>query len=260
MAVKPLRSATRVLAVLEAVAAHQPVGLTAVTRLLDEDKSAVQRALATLAEDGWIRPASGDPPRWELTTRSLVMAAQATSRVGLRQQARPVMEALRDRTDESVLLAVPDPPRVVTLDVVESRQLVRAAPHVGLVLPNGTERGEPGPLRPPARRRARGLPRRPARRRARGNPRRRAGARLGGQPRRRHRERLGHRRRRPRVGRAGQARHRGDRGERAERTTPPGDARRGRPAGGRGRRAPQRPLARPGRTCVGHACRVSVRA
>jgi IclR family acetate operon transcriptional repressor len=136
MAVKPLRSATRVLAVLEAVAAHQPVGLTAVTRLLDEDKSAVQRALATLAEDGWIRPAAGDPPRWELTTRTLVMAAQATSRVGLRQQARPVMEALRDRTDESVLLAVPDPPRVVTLDVVESRQLVRAAPHVGWVLPN----------------------------------------------------------------------------------------------------------------------------
>ena len=138
MAVKPLRSATRVLAVLEAIAAHQPIGLTAVTRLLDEDKSAVQRALATLAEDGWIRAAAGDPPRWELTTRSLVMAAQATSRVGLRQQARPVMEALRDRTDESVLLAVPDPPRVVTLDVVESRQLVRAAPHVGLVLPNGT--------------------------------------------------------------------------------------------------------------------------
>ena len=53
-----------------------------------------------------------------------IMAAQATSRVGLRQQARPVMEALRDRTDESVLLAVPDPPRVVTLDVVESRTLV----------------------------------------------------------------------------------------------------------------------------------------
>ena len=60
MAVKALRSATRVLSVLEAVASLQPVGLAAVARHLDEDKSAVQRALATLAEDGWIRPAPGE--------------------------------------------------------------------------------------------------------------------------------------------------------------------------------------------------------
>jgi IclR family transcriptional regulator, acetate operon repressor len=135
MAVKALRSATRVLSVLEAVATLQPVGLAAVARHLDEDKSAVQRALATLADDDWIRPAPGEGPRWELTTRALVMASHATVRSDLRRRARPVLEALRDDTGESVLLAVPDPPRVVTLDVVESRQLVRAAPHVGMVLP-----------------------------------------------------------------------------------------------------------------------------
>jgi IclR family transcriptional regulator, acetate operon repressor len=135
MAVKAVRSATRVLAVLEAVAELQPVGLGAVARHLDEDKSAVQRALATLAEDGWIRPVGTEPPRWELTARALVMASHATVRSDLRQRARPVLEALRDATGESVLLAVPDPPRIVTLDVVESRQLVRAAPHVGMVLP-----------------------------------------------------------------------------------------------------------------------------
>ena len=135
MAVKAVRSATRVLAVLEAVADLQPVGLGALARHLDEDKSAVQRALATLAEDGWIRAVPGDPPRWELTARALVMASRAALRSDLRQRARPVIESLRDQTDESVLLAVPDPPRVVTLDVVESRQLVRAAPHLGMVLP-----------------------------------------------------------------------------------------------------------------------------
>jgi IclR family acetate operon transcriptional repressor len=135
MAVKALRSATRVLAVLEAVASLQPVGLAAVARHLDEDKSAVQRALATLAEDGWIRSAPGDAVRWELTTRALVMASHATVRSDLRERARPVLERLRDDTGESVLLAVADPPRVVTLDVAESRQLVRAAPHVGMVLP-----------------------------------------------------------------------------------------------------------------------------
>jgi IclR family transcriptional regulator, acetate operon repressor len=135
MAVKALRSATRVLSVLESVASLQPVGLAAVARHLEEDKSAVQRALATLAEDGWIRPAAGVGVRWELTTRVLVMASHATRRSDLRERARPVLEGLRDDTGESVLLAVADPPRVVTLDVVESRQLVRAAPHVGMVLP-----------------------------------------------------------------------------------------------------------------------------
>lgn len=135
MAVKALRSATRVLAVLEAVSTLQPVGLGAVARHLDEDKSAVQRALATLADDGWIRPVPGDAPRWELTTRTLVMASNAAARSDLRARARPVLELLRDETDESVLLAIPDPPRIVTLDVVESRQLVRAAPHVGMVIP-----------------------------------------------------------------------------------------------------------------------------
>jgi IclR family acetate operon transcriptional repressor len=135
MAVKAVRSATRVLAVLEAVAERQPVGLGAVARHLHEDKSAVQRALATLAEDGWIRSIGDDPPRWELTARALVMASRSTVRSDLRQRARPVLERLRDQTDESILLAVPDRPRVVALDVVESRQLVRAAPYVGMVLP-----------------------------------------------------------------------------------------------------------------------------
>lgn len=135
MAVKVVRSATRVLAVLETVAELQPVGLAVVARHLDADKSAVQRALATLVEDGWIRPAAGEGVRWELTTRALVMSSRATRRSDLRERARPVLERLRDDTGESVLLAVADPPRVVTLDVVESRQLVRAAPHVGMVLP-----------------------------------------------------------------------------------------------------------------------------
>ena len=47
MAVKASQSATRVLAALEAVAAHQPVGISALAKLLQDDRSAVQRAVAT---------------------------------------------------------------------------------------------------------------------------------------------------------------------------------------------------------------------
>jgi IclR family acetate operon transcriptional repressor len=135
MAVKPLQSLQRALAVIEAIAANQPVGVAALARLLDEDKSAVQRVLVTLQASGWIRPVGGEVTRWELTAAPLVVAAQAHQRSGALARARPVLEDLRDRTGETVMWAVPDARRIVAVDVVESRQLVRTVPHVGMVLP-----------------------------------------------------------------------------------------------------------------------------
>jgi IclR family acetate operon transcriptional repressor len=136
--VKPVRSAERVLATLEALAEHQPMGVGALARALGDDKSAVQRALVTLAHAGWIRPASGDQARWELTARALVVAEHAQRRSGLRQQVHGSLVALAEETGESVILAVPDAGRVVIVDVVESRQLVRTVPHVGMVIPPTT--------------------------------------------------------------------------------------------------------------------------
>src|SRR5690606_6083127 len=73
--------------------------------------------------------------RWELTTRALVVAHHVQRRSSLRQQARPTLEALRDETGETIILAVPDAQRIVIVDVVESHHLVRTAPHVGMVIP-----------------------------------------------------------------------------------------------------------------------------
>jgi IclR family transcriptional regulator, acetate operon repressor len=135
MAVKHLQSAARVLATFEALADHQPLGVGALARVLDDDKSAVQRALMTLAAAGWIRRASGDGTRWEVTTRVLGLAHRAQRRTGLRERIRPTLEALRDSTGETVILNVPESGQIVVLDVVESMQLVRTAPKVGFVVP-----------------------------------------------------------------------------------------------------------------------------
>jgi IclR family transcriptional regulator, acetate operon repressor len=135
MAVKPLQSLQRALSVIEAIAAHQPVGVAALGRLLDEDKSAVQRVLVTLQASGWIRPVGGEVTRWELSSTPLVVATQAQQRSGTLARARPVLEDLRDRTGETIIWAVPDARRIVAVDVVESRQLVRTAPHIGMVMP-----------------------------------------------------------------------------------------------------------------------------
>lgn len=136
MAVKELYSVRRAFTTVEAIAAHQPVGLSELCRLLGEDKSAMQRVLVTLDASGWIRHPAGDPARWELSDRPVVVAGQAQRRSGFLARARPAMDHLRDRTGESVLLAAPDGDRFVVIDVAESRQLVRSVPRVGMVLPN----------------------------------------------------------------------------------------------------------------------------
>lgn len=138
MAVKGLRSAERVLTVLEAVAEHQPVGVGALARTLDEDKSAVQRALVTLEAAGWIHPTADEQTRWELTSRALVVAGNARRRSDLGRRSRAALETLHRSTGETTLLAIADAHRIVVVDVVESTQLVRTAPHVGMVIPSET--------------------------------------------------------------------------------------------------------------------------
>ncbi len=138
MSVKPIRSAVRVLDALEVIARHQPIGVAELTRKMRDDKSAVQRALVTLASAGWIRPVPEGPTRWEVTTRILVVASDAQAGTGLGKLIHPLMVSLRDRSGETVVCAVPDGDRVVITDVVESMHMVRAAPAVGLVVPTET--------------------------------------------------------------------------------------------------------------------------
>jgi DNA-binding IclR family transcriptional regulator len=135
VSVKRSQSATRVLAALETIAHHQPVGTTELARLLDDDKSAVQRAIMTLADSGWIRPAAGSPTRWELTAHILAIAHIGHSSNDLRQRARRALEKLHEETGETVLLTVPDQHRFVVIDTIESRQLLRTVPPLGMSVP-----------------------------------------------------------------------------------------------------------------------------
>lgn len=135
MTVKRSQSAVRVLAVLEAIARHQPIGVSMLARELGADKSAAQRAIMTLADEGWIRPALGLPTRWQLTARLLAIAHMGLSRNDLRRRARSTLEDLRDKSGETVLLTVQDMNGFIVMDVVESRQMLRAVPHIGMAVP-----------------------------------------------------------------------------------------------------------------------------
>lgn len=132
LTVKRSRSATRMLQVFEAVAAKQPIGVSALSRSLNADKSAVQRDLMTLADAGWIRPLSAGT--WELTPRILTLAHTPHSSNDLRQRARPILEHLRQSTGETAYLAILDGDHFVVIDALESPQVLRMVPPIGLVI------------------------------------------------------------------------------------------------------------------------------
>lgn len=135
MAVKRSRSATRMLSVFEAIAAAQPIGVSALARDLDADKSAVQRDLMTLADAGWIRPAPGLAGQWELSPRILTLARVPHSNESLRQRAGPHLDALRSATGETAYLAVENGDHFIVMSAAESQHPLRMVPAIGLVIP-----------------------------------------------------------------------------------------------------------------------------
>jgi DNA-binding IclR family transcriptional regulator len=135
MAVKRSQSASRALSVLELIASQQPLSVSSIARLLNEDRSAVQRAVVTLADQGWIRNTIDVPPRWELSAHLFAIAHLPYSSSGLRERARGVLDELRDQTGETVMLAIPDVTRFIVIEVAESQHALRMASRIGEVIP-----------------------------------------------------------------------------------------------------------------------------
>lgn len=133
MAVKGSSTAARVLTVFEAVATHQPVGVGGVSRILDMDKSAVQRALVTLAEAGWIQARDG--AQWETTPRILTIAHGSRAKADQRQRIQEALASLAASTGETAIFNEPEGPRLIVSQVAESGQTLRMVPRIGAVVP-----------------------------------------------------------------------------------------------------------------------------
>ena len=135
MAVKGSSTAARVLIVFEAVAANQPVGVATLSRILGIDKSAVQRALVTLSEQGWIQAREDQMTSWETTPRILSIAYSSRAKSDLRHSIQLVLEQLAAQTGETAIFNEPDGPHLVVSQVAESQQPLRMVPSVGTVVP-----------------------------------------------------------------------------------------------------------------------------
>jgi IclR family acetate operon transcriptional repressor len=130
--VKTIQSVRRATEVVAAIAAHQPVGVSELSRLTTIDKSAVHRLVVTLHGTGWLEP-TGDG-RWRIAPSlpELLRPAGHDSLVG---RARPVLDDVRDRTGETTMLVVIDHGRLVVLALSDSHHNLRITAPAGSELP-----------------------------------------------------------------------------------------------------------------------------
>ncbi|MER6288917.1 IclR family transcriptional regulator [Streptomyces sviceus] len=131
-----MKSVTRSLRILEAVAQHQPVTVGELTKLFGLPKSTVQRTLVTLAEAGWLRANRKDTTRWEIGARVLAVRPAALQGSSLFAAAREPMVRLRDAVNETIHLSVPDAlDGMVVVDRVDCDHPVRTFHTIGDISP-----------------------------------------------------------------------------------------------------------------------------
>ncbi|WP_329344574.1 IclR family transcriptional regulator [Streptomyces sp. NBC_00663] len=127
-----MKSVTRSLRMLEAVAQHQPLTVGELTKLFGLPKSTVQRTLITLNEAGWLRANRTDTTRWEIGARVLAVRPAALQGSSLYAAAREPMVRLRDALNETIHLTVPDALHcMVVVDRVDCDHAVRTFHAIG---------------------------------------------------------------------------------------------------------------------------------
>jgi IclR family acetate operon transcriptional repressor len=127
-----MKSVTRSLRILEAVAQMQPVTVGELAKHFELPKSTVQRTLVTLHEAGWLRASRGDTTRWEIGARVLAVRPAALQGASLFAAAREPMVKLRDAVNETIHLSVPDGLQgMVVVDRVDCDRAVRTFHQIG---------------------------------------------------------------------------------------------------------------------------------
>jgi DNA-binding IclR family transcriptional regulator len=119
------------LALLEVLArSDRPLGVTELARRLELGKSNVHRLLQALAELGYVR--RHDPAgTYQASIRLWELGSAVLAHLDLREMAAPHMEALLERTRETVHLSVLDGDEVVYVHKLDSPEPVRAYSQIG---------------------------------------------------------------------------------------------------------------------------------
>lgn len=107
-----------------------PLGVTELSRRLSLNKSTVYRLLRTLGEFGYVRQRQ-DTNLYEMTLKPWEVGLKLLGRRDLKQAARPIIEALSSKTEETVHLSILDGTDAVYIDKVDSQGDLRIHTPIG---------------------------------------------------------------------------------------------------------------------------------
>ena len=130
-----VQSVDRALDILEAFNyQEEELGVTELSQKLGLHKNNVFRLLATLEVRGYIEQ-DKKTGNYRLGIKTFEVANIFLHHLGLRRQARPILEELVNRCDETAYLAILDGFEVVYVLMHETSQTVRIVPRLGHRLP-----------------------------------------------------------------------------------------------------------------------------
>lgn len=129
------QSIDRAVAILDYFSMEHPeAGVREIARFLKLHPSTVGRMLATLtAEDILIQDEITH--RYKLGSKVLKWGAVYLGNLNIQNEARPYMQALREKTNETVSLYVPSGDERVLIERMESTHFIRVIAHVGERMP-----------------------------------------------------------------------------------------------------------------------------
>ncbi|MBM3523477.1 MAG: IclR family transcriptional regulator, partial [Alphaproteobacteria bacterium] len=124
------QTAIKALRVLERlVESERPLGVSEIARAGGVAKSNVHRLLAALVATGHAR--RREDGAYEPTLRMWELGVRVLNRLDLRSVARPHLQALETRTDETVHLTIRAGAEIVYIDKIESHHPVREFTRIG---------------------------------------------------------------------------------------------------------------------------------
>jgi IclR family KDG regulon transcriptional repressor len=138
-----VRSVERALAILQAFSFLRPeLGLIEISNLVGLNKATTHRIISTLVDNGFVTqdPKTG---KYKLGLKSFEIGQIAMSMMELRSVARPIVERLRDISEETVHVVVLDRGKVLYIDKVDSPRSIRMTSFIGQrVFPHSTAVGK----------------------------------------------------------------------------------------------------------------------
>jgi IclR family KDG regulon transcriptional repressor len=113
---------------------NNELGVSELSRRLKLHKNNVFRLLVTLASRNYVEQ-NRQTENYRLGLKNLQLGQTVINQMGLHRQARPVLEGLLAKCNETCYVAVLKGPHIINIDAVETDQPVRIVPRVGIMLP-----------------------------------------------------------------------------------------------------------------------------